>query len=386
MRTNMVLRGVGVVVGLVLIAGAFVLAFFVTPTYVERLPGDTDATRSYTGSFKTLLDAQEVAKGNLLSAVKRDVPMAVERTVKVLDTSDGTALVSDSRTTTAAGRAVEKTTWQYAVDRKTLEATTDHPSGWTVVDAKGLTVSWPIGAKKQTYTGWRPETGTTTPLTYARTESRSGVSTYVYLARLPATRITDAQVLAGLPQAVPKSTLALVAQVGTLSAEAKQKLAALLPTLPDPVPLTYTLQSADTFWIEPETGIVVDTQRSQQRTAGVVAPGDGAFLPLLPVSDVSYRQTPASVQDAANDAKDGRNAISLLGTTLPVVLGVVGAVLVALSLLVRRRGNRGGAAPAGPTAPTGVPGAPTTPGAPGGTPGPTPPTGPPPPTGPGGVA
>ncbi|MFD0526963.1 porin PorA family protein [Kitasatospora arboriphila] len=178
---------------------AFVLAFFVTPTYVERLPGDTDVTRSYTGSFKTLLDAQEVAKGNLLSAVKRDVPMAVERTVKVLDTTDDTALVSDSRTTTAAYRAVEKTTWQYAVDRKTLEATTDHPSGWTVVDAKGLTVSWPIGAKKQTYTGWRPETGTTTPLTYTRTESRSGVSTYVYLARLPATRITDAQVLAGLP-------------------------------------------------------------------------------------------------------------------------------------------------------------------------------------------
>ncbi|WP_030277298.1 porin PorA family protein [Streptomyces sp. NRRL B-24484] len=372
MRTNTVLRGVGVVVGLVLIAGAFVLAFFVTPTYVARLPGDTDVARSYTGSFKTLLDAQEVAKGNLLSAVKRDVPMAVERTVKVLDTSGDTALVSDVRTTTAAGRAVEKTTWQYAVDRKSLEPATDHPSDWTVVDAKGLTVSWPIGAKKQTYTGWRPETGTTTPLTYARTESRSGVSTYVYLARLPATRITDTQVLAGLPKAVPKSTLALVAQVGTVPAEAKAKLAALLPTLPDPVPLSYTLQSADTFWIEPETGIVVDTERAQQRTAGVVTPGDGAFLPLLPVSDVSYRQTPDSVQDAANDAKDGRNAISLLGTVLPIVLGVVGAVLVAVSLLVRRRGPRGGAAPTAPAAPN----APGAPGGPGGPAWPTPPTGP----------
>lgn len=162
MRTNMVLRGVGVVVGLVLIAGAFVLAFFVTPNYVARLPDDTDANRSYTGTFKTLLDAQEVAKGNLLSAVKRNVPLAIERTVKVRDTSDNTALVSDSRTTTAAGNAVEKTTWQYAVNRKTLEPATDHPASWTVVDAQGLTVSWPFGAKKQTYTGWRPETRTTT--------------------------------------------------------------------------------------------------------------------------------------------------------------------------------------------------------------------------------
>ncbi|MEV6211361.1 porin PorA family protein [Kitasatospora sp. NPDC051914] len=376
MRTNMVLRGVGVVVGLVLIACAFLLAFFVTPTYVARLPDDTDVTRSYTGTFKTLLDAQEVAKGNLLSAVKRNVPLTVERTVKVLDTSDDTALVSDSRTTAAAGRAVEKTTWQYAVDRKTLEPATDHPSSWKVVDAEGLTVSWPLGAEKQTYTGWRPETGTTTPLTYSRTESRSGVSTYVYEASLPATRITDTQVLAGLPPAVPKSTLALVAQVGTLSEETKQKLAVLLPTLPDPVPLSYTLQSADTFWIEPETGIVVDTQRSQQRTAGVVAPSDGAFLPLLPVSDVSYRQTADSVKDAANDAKDGRDAISLVGTILPVVLGVVGAVLVAVSLLVRRRGNRGGAAPTGPTAPN-------APSAPGGPSAPPEPTGPTPPAGPG---
>lgn len=215
------------------------------------------------------------------------------------------------------------------------------------------------------------------PLTYSRTESKSGVSTYVYEASLPATRITDAEVLAGLPPAVEEHPGA-GHQVGTLSAEAKQKLAVLLPTLPDPVPLSYTLQSADTFWIEPETGVVIDTQRSQQRTAGVVAPSDGAFLPLLPVSDVSYQQTADSVKEAADDARDGRDAISFLGTILPIVLGVVGAILVAVSLLVRRRGTRGGATPAGPTAPT----APSAPGGSNAPTGPTGPTGPNPPAGP----
>lgn len=102
MRTNTVLRGIGVVVGLALIASAFVLAYVITPDYVKRLPDDTDVTRSYTGTFRTLVDAQEVAKGNIAAAIKRDVPMAVERTVKTEKTSGNKALVSDSRTTTAA--------------------------------------------------------------------------------------------------------------------------------------------------------------------------------------------------------------------------------------------------------------------------------------------
>ncbi|MET7300226.1 porin PorA family protein [Embleya sp. NPDC005575] len=340
MRTNMVLRSVGVVVGLVLIACAFVLAYVITPDYVVRLPDDTNTKRSYTGSFGTLLDAQEVAKGNLVTAVKRDVPLAVERTVKVEETSGNTALVSDTRTTSAAGNQVEKTDWKYAVNRKTLEPVTGHPADWTVVDAQGLTVSWPLGAKKRTYTGWRPETGSTTPLTYVRTASKSGLSTYVYEAKLAPTRITDSQVLAGLPAAVPRTTLALVAQLGTLPATAKQQLAALLPTLGDPVPLSYTLASGDTFWIEPETGIVIDTQRSQQRVAGVVDPSSGAFLPLLPVSDVSYQQTPKSVKAAANDARDGHDVIMLVGTIVPIVVGVVGALLIAAALLIRRRRPR----------------------------------------------
>lgn len=210
-----------------------------------------------------------------------------------------------------------------------------------MTDAQGLTVSWPLDAKKKTYTGWRPETQTTTPLTYARTETKSGVSTYVYEAHLPPTRITDSQVLASLPPAVPQATLALVGQLGTLSPTARQQFAALLPTLGDPVPLAYTLESADTFWIHAETGIVVDTQRSQQRVAGVIAPGSGAFLPLLPVSDVSYQQTPKSVDAAADDANDAHDGIMLVGTILPIVVGVVGALLIAAVLLIRRRRPRG---------------------------------------------
>lgn len=344
MTRTRVLRLVAVVLGVVLIAGAFVLSFVVTPDLVARLPSDTNAQRGYSGTFKTLLDPRAVAQGNLAAAFKTDVPMTVDRTVRVTATSGNSALVADQRTTSAGGTPVEKTTWQYALDRKTLEPVANHPSSWTVVNAQGLTVSFPFGSQKKTYTGWVPETATTTPVSYARTEQHAGLSTYVYQASYGPARITDSQVLAGLPPAIPKQTLALAAQFGPGTAAQKAQLNAELPKLPALVPLAYTLQGTDTFWVEPQTGVVVDVQRAQTRVAGIAVPG-AAFTPLFPVADYSYRQTAAGVNAAVHDANKGRDAISLYGTVLPIVAGLVGAVLVAGALLLGRRG--GGAAKRG---------------------------------------
>ncbi|SEL51754.1 porin PorA family protein [Streptacidiphilus jiangxiensis] len=348
MTRNRTLRLVALVLGVVLIAGAFVLAFVVTPNLVARLPSDTNAQRSYTGTFKTLLDSRAVATGNLAAAFRTDVPLSVDRTVKVTATSGNTALVVDSRTTSAGGTAVEKTSWQYAVDRKTLEPVAGHPGDWTVVNAQGLTVSFPFGAQKKTYTGWVPETAGTTPVAYARTEQHAGLSTYVYKAAYAPARITDRQVLAGLPLTIPKQTLALAAQFGPGTVAQKAQLAAELPKLPALVPLAYTLQGTDTFWVEPQTGVVVDVQRSQTRVAGIAVPG-AAFTPLFPVADYSYTQTPAATQAAVHDANKGTDAISLYGTILPIVAGLVGAALVVVALLLGRRAGRA-AKPAAPQA------------------------------------
>ncbi|MEV6005979.1 DUF3068 domain-containing protein [Streptomyces sp. NPDC051976] len=333
-----VLRISGVVVGLLLIAAAFVTAFYIEPTYVARVPSDTDEQRTYAGVFTTLLDPQALAKNDVANAVKHNVPLTVDRRVKVQKTSGNTALISDARTINAAGAPVERTTWQYALNRKTLEPVSKPPSGWTVVNAQGLTVSWPLGADKKTYTGWVPETATTTPVRYTTTATRSGLHTYVYRATLAPTPIADAQILAGLPKAIPAAQLKALAG-SSLSPSQQAQLGALLPQLGDPVPLSYTIAGADTFWVEPETGVVIDLVRSQQRMAGVKSP-NGTFVGLLPVSDASYKQTPAAVKDAADQANDGRDAIELWGTTVPIIAGIVGAVLVAAALLIRRRRPR----------------------------------------------
>jgi hypothetical protein len=346
-----VARLVALILGVVLIVGAFVLAFVITPNLIVRLPSDTNAQRSYTGTFTTLLDSRAVAQGNLAAAFKTNVPLSVARTVRVNATSGNTALVEDARTTSAAGVVVEKTTWQYALDRKTLEPVSNHPSNWTVVNAQGLTVSFPIGAQKKTYTGWGPETATTTPVSYVRTEQRAGLSTYVYRATYGPARITDSQVLAGLPPGIPKGTLALAAQFGPGTPAQKAQLTALLPRLPAVVPLAYSLQGTDTFWVEPETGVVIDVARTQTRVAEIAVPG-GAAVPLFPVADYTYHQTPTAVNAAVHDANKGRDAISLYGTIWPIVAGLVGAALVVVAVLLGRRSGAKKPNPSADQAPT----------------------------------
>jgi hypothetical protein len=334
------------VVGVLSLVAAALMAWWITPTYVARIPDGKNLARNYEGTFQTLLNPQALATGDLLGAIKQNVPLTVAQDVKVEQTSGNTALVSDSRTTQAGGGKVEQTKWDYAVDRQSLEAVSNHPSSWTVIPAHGLTVSWPIGAAKKNYTGWTPETQTTATLTYLRSESKQGLTTYVYEAKVPPTKIVDPQILASLPKALPVNLLKLLATApGAVPPAQAAQLAQLLPQLPDPVPLAYTLQDDSTFWVDPYTGLVIDVQRTQERIANIALP-TGTTVPLLPAVAATYKDTAASSQQAANDARHGRNVIRWLGVYLPIILLALGFVLLVLVLLLFLRDRR--RRPAGP--------------------------------------
>lgn len=329
------------VLGVICLVAAALLAWLVTPKWVARVPSGHTVDRAYEGTFQTLLDPATVAQGKLVEAIKSNVPMTVAQHVKVEKTSGGKALVSDSRTTSAAGTKVEETKWEYAVDRRSLEAVGGHPSDWVVIPAQGLTVSWPFGAEKKTYQGWTPETRTTAPLTYLREEKKQGITTYVYEAKAPAAKIVDDQILAALPKALPQSLLKQLGTGGPLPAAQAAQLAQILPQLPDPVPLTYGFQDDSTFWIDPSTGLVIDVQRTQQRVAEI-APPTGPAVPLLPVVAATYHDSAASSQAAADDARHGRTVIRWLGVYLPIILLALGVVLLALAALLWWRRPSGG--------------------------------------------
>jgi hypothetical protein len=314
------------------------------------VPSDENTTRQYDGTAKILLNPPALATGDLRTALLTNLPVKATRNVKALATSGNVVQLQDTRTlTTESGQAVGKTQANYAVDRKTLEATSDHPSSWQVTAAQGLTVSWPIGADKKDYTGWVQETLATTPLKYVRQETKQGLTTYVYQSNSQPATIKDPQVLAVLPTALQVSTLQALSSVLPLSADVKAQLAALLPQLTQPVPLSYTYQVATTYWVEPTTGLVVDLKREEIRKAGISVAGK-TLAGILPVYDVTTAYTPTGVANAASDAKDKKNKIDLVGTTLPLILLIVGVLLLIAALVVfllSRRSRGGQDAPAG---------------------------------------
>jgi hypothetical protein len=347
--------GIGLaVLGALCLVAAALLVWVVVPNR-KQLPADTNTTRQFEGTAKVLSNPQALSSGDLRNALATNVPVTAQRVVKVEATDGDAALVSDQRQLMAGGRTVGQTQAKYAVNRKSLEATTSIPSDWDMTPHEGLTVSWPIGVERKDYTGWVNETQSTVPLKYQREEEKGGVDTYVYTSATTAKPIKDTQVLSSLPPALPVTTLAALASVVPISPEVQAGLAQALPRLADPVPLSYTYEATSTFWVEPTTGLVVDTDREEIREAGIGEPG-GTVLASVPVYDVSTSFTEQSVTDAANEAKDKKSQITTFGKTLPSILGIVGALLVIGGLVLALTGRRGrrGVGPAPETA-TGYP-------------------------------
>ena len=208
------------VIGLVLLIVAGLMAWWITPSYIARMPSNYDKTRTYDATIRTLFNPAALATGNLAGAIKTGLPATISETVKVQQTSGNTALVQDTRNITVAGAAVGQTVSPYALDRQSLEATSSHPASWSVIPAQGLTVSWPLGAKQQNYTGWVYQTDTTTTLRYVKQVQQGGINTYEYQATVAPTLIKNPQLLASLPKSLPVSLLPSLRAAGLLLADA----------------------------------------------------------------------------------------------------------------------------------------------------------------------
>ncbi len=334
------------ILGAVLVAAAAILYWVVVPARKE-LPADTNTTRQFTGTARVLLVPQALAAGDLPNALLTDTPVTAERNVKVLATDGGNAEVADTRVLRLAnGQELGGSQVNYAVDRKSLAAATNPPQGWQVTPHEGLTVSWPIGAGKQDYTAWINETQTTTPVRYLREETKADVQTYVYEVNAAAAPVKDEQVLASLPASIRAALLAALAPRLPLPDAVKARIGEALPLLGDPVPLNYTYEVKSTYWVEPATGLVVDTLREEVRRA-TLAGGQVA----APIYDVQTQFDEASVAAAAKEAKDKSASIATYSKTLPLLLLIPGLLLLLVGIIGFLAGRRRAAPATGPVAP-----------------------------------
>ena len=328
-------------VGLVLVIAAALLAWWITPSYIARMPSDYNKTRTYDGTIRTLFDPAALATGNLAAAIKTGLPATLSENVKVQQTSGNTALIQDTKNIVTSGSTVAHTVTNYAVDRQNLQAVSGYPSDWSgVTPAKGLTVSWPLGAKQQNYTGWVYLTYTTATLKYVKQVQQGGINTYQYQATVPPTPIKNPQVLANLPKSLPRSLLPGLQAAGLISPTALASLAQAFPGTA-PIPLGYTYQSNNTYYVAPDTGLVVNVNKTETEMGGVALP-NGTIIPLIPVLAITYHTSAASMSAAVDDANSGSSAITLFGVTLPIVALAVGFVLMVLAVYLWMRGTSRG--------------------------------------------
>ncbi|PZS26968.1 MAG: hypothetical protein DLM59_17245 [Pseudonocardiales bacterium] len=325
---------IGIALGLLLMLAAGGVRWFVAPA-LAVLPGNTDTTRNYTGTAALLLNPSALTSPAAGDLLVRNAPITVAHHTKALGTKGGSALVSDAAVITAGGKPVASVDHHYAVDRSDL----GRGSGYGgVVKQTGLTFNWPIHTRKQNYVGWVADTGKTTPLRFTGAAKRGGVSTYVFTTAAAAAPITDPLVLKALPQSLPKSTVAQLAAGLNLTPAQLSTFRAVLPSLPDPVPFSYTYQVSATYWVAPASGIVVDVTQHEVRTLNLSL--GGAAVPVTPVMDITFRSSPSTLKAAATDARDKGKAIHRIYRTVPLGLLVVGAVLFLLGLVGVLLGRR----------------------------------------------
>jgi hypothetical protein len=88
-----------------------------------------------------------------------------------------------------------------------------------------------------------------------------------------------------------------------------------------------------TYWVDPVTGALLNVNEDQK--IFLQDPATGAQTTVL--FDGDLEATPASVKQIVKLDSDGRNKLSLLGTILPIVLGILGAAALIAGIILARK-------------------------------------------------
>jgi hypothetical protein len=326
-------------VGIVLVVAAVLLKFVIVPI-ATKLPGSTDLGIKYVGKA-TLLNSAALASGDTAHVIAANVPMTVDRRVKVTSTHGDTAIVSDDITIHAAGQTLPSP-HTFAVDRTTMEGVTP-PNGVQVEPSKGaLSSTFPIGPKAaDSYRYYDPATRQIVPIAYTGHATLLGRSVNVYKF-VPRGTVRDPGLLKMLPSSLPKKLIAGLAPL--LPAAVRAKITpATLALLPDPIPLTYTSTTQVIASVDKQTGVPIQEAIAQQVVVNVTAGAQS--ISLIPVISLNFRIAPASMSYLAHKAKSAGRLLTLMTVIVPIALVVVGVLLGVVAVARRRAPGLGVEAP-----------------------------------------
>jgi len=172
------------------------------------------------------------------------------------------------------------------------------------VQLQGQIYKFPFDTEKKTYLVFNSSAGKAFPATFTGVEQVLGVETYKFEQVVPETKTETRNVPAALFG---------MGESGD-------------------VQLDRVYSGKNTYWIEPATGAPV---RQEQQRNEVLKSQDGVERSKAFVA--TAKMTDQTVRDLVDSAKEGKSQITLIRTTLPIVLLVVGLVLLVAGILIVRR-------------------------------------------------
>lgn len=353
------------VLGAVIIIVGLALMLVIVPG-MKMLPDDVDITRQYNVEFLTLLDAETLTFARY--APGENPNLHIDRHA-VAEEVDGEKILIREEQTLLDGETVLASQLKlYPLDRKSMELLQDGiPEDWKKEgywEREGLVIGWPIDTEQKDYNGWSDDYRSPVVLKYDSEQEHGGIDTYYFTSESDPQPIDPADVeRLGLPTSISADALATLAssidvEGVELSFASRIKLLsfiqeAVAETQPEGVegiPLVYYYDYKGEYWVEPQTGVLIDTRKYEHRAASfppemmeaiqakLDAQPDTAAADYLPpeilgslfpitVNEFVYQGTEDSVQNAREDAEDAISQLTLYGQTLPIGLIVVGVLL-----------------------------------------------------------
>jgi len=285
--------------GLSLVFASPLLRFYVTPR-VEKAPVDVRVTSTSIGSgsyfspkLRTVVTNARLQ--NIL--VANGDPSRSTRDVAVISLF--------SRTRDLARGDVDFGSSVVAFDRRTGDAVDccgAHPK------AAGLTVKFPFGTRRSTYSFWDATARQAYPARFERSATLDGIRVYEFETTVPSTVIGTQQI------------------PGFIVAHPEMKTVAALRTY----------RATTRLWVEPTTGVILRAaQRSRQWLAG---PTGGTLLSL---SKVWFATDRATVSANVKRARAELLSLRLVRAYVPVGGLCAGVLLAAAGVLLLLRSGAG---------------------------------------------
>lgn len=294
---------IAIFLGIFLLTTAALAAFW-APGELKRTPLDTDSTTRLSGV--ATVHGPEGGEPEPVQAVSLSRADSVKSTDDVIVFSSSSCLVRDIGnppncvdTEDPQNRLISADTEVFATDRRNGMAVNDPdllPP--TATKRTGLINKWPFDAEKKDYPYWDGVTGTEVVAKYTDESEIDGLKVYQF----------DVDV-----------------------ADGPIEIAA-------GVPGKYT--SAKKIYIDPVTGTIIRQTEVQSR----VTDDD------KPVLDLDFGFTDETVDENVKSTKDSIKSLDLVTSTVPLVAGIVGLLLLVggvLSTFVRRKRLAEGEAQAG---------------------------------------